>query len=58
MPQLYSGRVRLWHLLVVLLAGVLALAVALASTPVGSEWWDELRAAFPDLVAPIQGLVP
>jgi len=25
---------------------------------VGSEWWDELRSAFPDLVAPIQGLVP
>ena len=57
-PQLYSGRVRLWHLVVVLLAGLLALAVALASTPVGSEWWDELRASFPDLVAPIQGLVP
>ena len=57
-PQLYAGRVRLWHLLVVLLAGLLALAVALASTPVGSEWWDELRASFPDLVAPIQGLVP
>jgi uncharacterized membrane-anchored protein len=57
-PQLYAGRVRLWHLLVVLVAGLLALAVALASTPVGSEWWDELRATFPDLVAPIQGLVP
>jgi uncharacterized membrane-anchored protein len=57
-PQLYAGRVRLWHLLVVLLAGLLALAVALASTPVGSEWWDELRATFPDLVAPIQGLLP
>lgn len=57
-PQLYAGRVRVWHLLVVLLAGLLALAVALASTPVGSEWWDELRAAFPDLAAPIQGLVP
>ena len=57
-PQLYSGRVRLWHLLVVLLAGLLALAVALAATPVGSEWWDEFRASFPDLVAPIQGLVP
>lgn len=57
-PQLYSGRVRLWHLLVVLLAGLLAVAVALASTPVGSEWWDELKAAFPDLVAPTQGLFP
>ena len=57
-PQLYAGRVRVWHLLVVLLAGLLALAVALASTPVGSEWWDELRTAFPDLAAPIQGLVP
>ncbi|MFP5253095.1 MAG: putative cytokinetic ring protein SteA [Actinomycetes bacterium] len=57
-PQLYSGRVRLWHLVLVILAGLLALAVALASTPVGSEWWAELRAAFPDLVAPIQGLLP
>lgn len=56
-PQLYAGRVRLWHLLVVLLAGLLALAVALASTPVGSEWWDELRAGLLTLVTPIRGLV-
>jgi uncharacterized membrane-anchored protein len=42
-PQLYAGRVRLWHLLVVLLAGIIALLVALAGTPVGQEWWDSLK---------------
>ena len=38
-PQLYSGRTRTWHLVLVLLAGLLALAVALAATPVGHTWW-------------------
>ena len=55
--QLYAGRVRLWHLLVVLLAGIVALGVAVASTPIGGEWWDDLRAALSDLFDWIQGLV-
>jgi len=42
-PQLYSGRTRWWYLLVVLLAGLLAVAVAVASTPVGQDWWDQIR---------------
>ncbi|QNN52619.1 putative cytokinetic ring protein SteA [Nocardioides mesophilus] len=54
--QLYSGRVRLWHLAVVLLAGLVALAVALAATPVGADWWDALLDALNDLVSWIQGL--
>lgn len=41
-PYLYSGRVRPWHLLLVMLAGLLALAAAVAVTPVGQEWADQL----------------
>jgi uncharacterized membrane-anchored protein len=55
-PQLYTGRVRLWHLLAVLLAGVVALCVALAATSVGQDWWDAIRASWPDLLDRIQGL--
>ena len=56
-PQLYSGRVRVWHLLVVLLAGLVALAVAVAATPVGDRWWHDLSPHLTDLTAWIQGLV-
>ncbi|WP_343910068.1 putative cytokinetic ring protein SteA [Nocardioides aquiterrae] len=41
-PHLYSGRVRPWHLLLVLLAGLVALAAALSVTPVGHDWLDAL----------------
>lgn len=37
-PHLYSGRVRPWHLLVLMVAGFVALAAAVAVTPVGHEW--------------------
>ena len=43
-PQLYSGRIRWWYVLLVLLAGLIALAVAVGTTPVGQEWWDQIRA--------------
>jgi uncharacterized membrane-anchored protein len=55
-PQLYAGRVRLWHLVAVLLAGALALGVALAATAVGQDWWDSVRAGLTDLFDWIQGL--
>jgi uncharacterized membrane-anchored protein len=54
--QLYSGRVRLWHLFAVLLAGLVALGVAMSATPVGAEWWDDLGGALSDLFDWIQGL--
>jgi uncharacterized membrane-anchored protein len=54
--QLYSGRVRLWHLALVLLVGLLALGVAIASTPVGETWWHDLQAGLSDLLDWIQGL--
>jgi len=55
-PHLYSGRVRVWQLVLVLLAGLVALLVAVAVTPVGNEWWEASRAAFADIVDWFQGL--
>jgi uncharacterized membrane-anchored protein len=49
-PQLYAGRVRLWELLVVVLAGLVALAAAMAATPAGSHWWTTTGS---DLVSPL-----
>ncbi len=54
--QLYAGRVRLWHLALVLLTGLIALGVAIASTPVGEGWWQDLQGALTDLIDWIQGL--
>lgn len=50
LPSLYSGRVRPWHLFAVLLVGLLALAAAIAVTPVGQEWVDAARPHVADLV--------
>ena len=55
-PQLYSGRVRIWHLLLVLLVGILALGVAIAATPVGADWWSSIGGALSDVLDWIQGL--
>ncbi|QWZ10193.1 hypothetical protein KRR39_10915 [Nocardioides panacis] len=55
-PQLYAGRVRVWHLVLVLLAGLLALGVAIAATPVGGDWWSSIGGALSDVLDWIQGL--
>jgi uncharacterized membrane-anchored protein len=55
-PQLYSGRVRLWHLALVVLAGLVALGVAVAATPMGEEWWSAIGGALSDVLDWIQGL--
>ncbi len=55
-PQLYAGRVRLWHLLLVLLVGLLAVALAVAATPMGEQWAAELRDAAESLLDRVQGL--
>lgn len=41
-PTLYSGRLRPRHLLLTLLVCVVALAAAIATTPVGQEWVGQL----------------
>jgi len=55
-PYLYDGRVRPRHLLLVMLAGLVALAAAIAVTPVGQEWADSISSAVADLVDSVSGL--
>ncbi len=40
LPHVYTGRVRPWQLVMVLLAGLAVLAVAVALTPIGNDWWE------------------
>ena len=40
-PLLYTGRVRLWHVLLVLLAAAAVLGVTVAATPIGNDWWHD-----------------
>ncbi len=56
-PGLYSGTVRPWHLLLVMVAGLVALAAAIGVTPVGQEWADALLQGGGDLFDSIQGLL-
>ena len=42
-PLLYSGRVRLWQVLVVLVAALAVLGLAVAATPIGNDWWRDLE---------------
>jgi uncharacterized membrane-anchored protein len=55
LPQLYSGRVRPRHLLGVTLAGLVAVAAAITTTPVGQQWVDDLRPAVHDVVDDVRG---
>jgi uncharacterized membrane-anchored protein len=55
-PFLYAGRVRPHHLLLVMLAGLVALAAAIGVTPVGQEWVDSWSASLSDLVDSLSGL--
>lgn len=41
-PLLYSGRVRLWQVLLVLVAALAVLGLAVAATPIGNDWWRDL----------------
>ncbi len=42
--QLYSNRVRGWLVLLLVLLAVALVAAAVATTPVGQDWWDQLTA--------------
>ena len=46
-PLLYTGRVRFWHLLLVLLAAVAVLVFTIAATPIGNDWWHDLADGLP-----------
>lgn len=55
LPALYAGRVRTWHIWLVLLVGLLAVAAAIAVTPVGQQWIDDLRPHINDLFHRVGG---
>ncbi|MCW2796975.1 putative cytokinetic ring protein SteA [Nocardioides sp.] len=55
-PHLYSGRVRPHHLMLVMLAGLVALVAAVCVTPVGQDWADQWSAALSDLIDYLRGL--
>lgn len=46
-PLLYTGRVRRWHVAVVVLAALAVLAVTVAATPVGHDWWRHVQTHLP-----------
>jgi len=48
--RLYRSRVHSWHLLVLVLAGLLAVLVSVAATPIGNQWLDEVRAGAAEAV--------
>jgi uncharacterized membrane-anchored protein len=56
--QLYRGRIRTWQVLLLVVAGLLALAVAVAATPAGDRWLSELGTAWDDLFEWARGHLP
>ncbi len=57
-PTLYSGKVRVRHLLLALLVCVLVVAAAIATTPVGQEWAQDAWTWLGDLAADLRGRLP
>lgn len=55
--RLYQSRIRTGQLLLLALFGLVAVALAAATTPVGQGWWEAIFAAASDIWAWLQGLV-
>jgi uncharacterized membrane-anchored protein len=54
--HLYHSRVHTWQVLLLALAGLLAVALAVAATPVGQAWWQDLQAWLGDVWDQVRGL--
>jgi uncharacterized membrane-anchored protein len=54
-PTLYSGRVRPWHVLLALVLCLVAVAAAVATTPVGQDWAQQVSTWLGDLVSDLRG---
>ncbi|HEY7042344.1 MAG TPA: putative cytokinetic ring protein SteA [Nocardioidaceae bacterium] len=54
--RLYRHRVRTWVVLLVLLVGIAAVVAAIATTPVGQDWWDQVTAWYADASDWVAGL--
>ncbi len=57
-PEVYAGRVRLWHLAVVLLAALVALGAALSTSPDGARLLRDLQDVVQPLIDWFRGLLP
>ncbi len=57
-PLLYDGAVRPRHLLGALAAGLVAVAAAVAVTPVGQEWASDLAPALSVVIDSVRGILP
>lgn len=57
LSQLYRGPVATWQLLMLVLAGLVAVSVAIASTPAGQGWLDVLGGWWAALTNPLLGFV-
>lgn len=53
---LYAGRMRSWHLLLPVLVGLVAVVVAVAVTPQGEVWVEDLRHLLDTILDSIKGL--
>lgn len=53
--RLYRNRIRTWQMLLLLVAGLLALTVAIAATPTGEGWLSILDARWHDFVYWVRG---
>ena len=54
--RLHHTRIRMWQLMLLLIAGLIAIAVSVAATPAGQEWLDVMQARWDDFTYWIQGL--
>ena len=56
LPEVYAGRVRLWHLALVLLAALVAMAAALSTSPDGVALLRDLQERVDPLTDWLRGL--
>lgn len=54
--EFYNHRISAWPIIVLVVAGVVAVAVAVAATPVGQSWFDAVPDLTSDITAWIKGL--
>ena len=55
--RLYRNRVRGWLVFVLVLLGLAAVVAAIATTPVGQDWWREIQDWYDEAYAWVKGKV-
>ncbi len=54
--RLYQNRLSRWMVLLMLIVAIGVVAVAIAATPVGQDWWDQITAGYDDMTNGVKGL--